>query len=198
VLDFLNAIDIELFRFFNGSLRNAVFDVLMPFITDLNKQHIVIILILAFLLWLFIQGDRHVRIAAILLIMSIVVSDQLSSSVIKYWFERPRPCHVLHNVHLLVSCGSGYSFPSSHAVNNFAGALILAFFFPRAKWWFFGFASMVAFSRVYIGVHYPSDIIGGAVIGLFCAGSVLLAFLILEKCWYSILRNKLHKKVLDD
>ena len=190
MLDFLNSLDITLFRFLNGSLSNSVFDFLMPLITDLNKYRIVLVFVGVILLWMLIRGKRHVRIAAVLLIITIVVSDQLSSSVIKYWFERPRPCHTLQNVHLLVSCGSGLSFPSSHAVNNFAGALILAFFFPRAKWWFFGFAAIVAFSRVSVGVHYPSDIIGGAVIGLLCAGSVLLAFIVLEKLWYKVLQSR--------
>jgi undecaprenyl-diphosphatase len=190
VLDFLNSIDIALFYFINGTMRNSVFDVVMPFITDLNKQHLILVVVALILLWMLIRGNRNVRISAILLIITIVVSDQLSSSVIKYWLERPRPCFVLHDVHLLVSCGSGLSFPSSHAVNNFAGALILAFFFPRAKWWFFGFAAIVAFSRVYVGVHYPSDVIGGAVIGLSCAASVLLVFIAGEKLWYSVLNKK--------
>jgi undecaprenyl-diphosphatase len=189
--DFLNSIDVALFHFFNGSVCNSVFDFLMPIITDLNKQRIVLIFVAVILLWMLVRGRRHVKIAAILLIITIVVSDQLSSSVIKYLLERPRPCHALQNVHLLVSCGSGFSFPSSHAVNNFAAALILAFFFPRAKWWFFGFAATVAFSRVYVGVHYPSDVIGGAVIGLFCAGGVLLAFIALEKFWYNVLKRRM-------
>jgi undecaprenyl-diphosphatase len=190
VADFFNSIDVALFHFFNGSVRNSVFDFIMPIITDLNKQRIVLVFVALVLLWMLIRGRHHVRIAAILLIITIVISDQLNSSVIKYWLIRPRPCHALQNVHLLVSCGSGFSFPSSHAVNNFAGALILAFFFPRAKWWFFGFAAIVAFSRVYVGVHYPFDVIGGAVIGLFCAGSVLLVFITLEKLWYSFRQRK--------
>ena len=190
MVDFLNSIDVTLFHFINGSLCNSVFDFLMPLITDLNKQRIVLVFVALILLWMLIRGRSHVRIAAILLIITIVISDQLSSSVIKYWLVRQRPCFALQNVHLLVSCGSGYSFPSSHAVNNFAAAIILAFFFPRTKWWFFGFAAIVAFSRVYVGVHYPSDVIGGAVIGLFCAGSVLLVFIMLEKLWYNVLKRK--------
>jgi undecaprenyl-diphosphatase len=189
VLDFLNSLDLALFRFLNGALSNPVFDVVMPFITDLNKQRFVLVIVLVILLWMIIRGSRHVKIAAILLIITITVSDQINSTVLKYWLERPRPCHVLHHVHLLVSCGSGFSFPSSHATNNFAGALLLAFFFPRAKWWFFGIASLVAFSRVYVGVHYPSDVIGGAVVGLFCAGIVLAIFIALEKLWYSLHRT---------
>jgi undecaprenyl-diphosphatase len=194
VLEILESIDISLFRFLNGSLSNPIFDFLMPFITDLNKQRLVLVFVALILLWMLLRGKQHVKIAAVLLIVTIVFSDQLSSSVFKYWLERPRPCHSLHNVHLLVSCGSGYSFPSSHAVNNFAGALILAFFFPRSKWWFFGFAAIVAFSRVSVGAHYPSDIIGGAVIGLLCAGFVLVVFIALEKLWYGYQVRKVQEE----
>ena len=184
MLDFLNSIDARLFRFLNDSLRNPVFDIIMPFLTDLNKQRIVLAFSAALLLWMLIRGNRQIRFAAIILITTIIMSDQLNSNVIKFWFERQRPCQVLHNVHLLVSCGSGFSFPSSHAVNNFAGAIVLAFFIPRAKWWFFGFASLVAFSRVYVGVHFPSDVLGGGIIGMICGGCVLIVFLGLENLWY--------------
>jgi undecaprenyl-diphosphatase len=198
VVDFLNSLDISLFHFINSSLSNPVFDFLMPILTDLNKQRLVLAAVLVLLLWGFVRGKRHVRIALALLIITIIFTDQFNSSVIKHWFERPRPCHSLHQLHLLVSCGSGFSFPSSHAVNNFAGALIIAFFFPRGKWWSFGFASMVAFSRVYVGVHYPFDVIGGAVIGLFCAGIVLLLYSALEQLWCTIQYRRAHGKGIHD
>jgi undecaprenyl-diphosphatase len=194
VLDYLNVVDTIVFRFLNTSLSDRRLDLLMPFLTDLNKQRIVLVIAATLLLWMIIRGNRPVRLAALLLIITIVVSDQMSSSVIKYFLSRQRPCHVLHDVRLLVSCGSGYSFPSSHAVNNFAGALILAFFLPRAKWWFFGFASIIAFSRIYVGVHYPSDVIGGGVIGLMCGGCVLFVFFRLENLWYWTMRRKLPKE----
>jgi len=190
VLDYLNLADIKLFHFINTALSNPAFDMIMPFLTDLNKQRIVLVIAATLLLWMIIRGNRPVRMAAILLIVTIIISDQLNSSVIKYWLLRQRPCRMLENVRLLVSCGSGYSFPSSHAVNNFAAALILSFFLPRAKWWFFGFAAIVAFSRVYVGVHYPSDVIGGGIIGLMCGGAVLFVFIVIEKIWYL----KIHRK----
>ncbi len=193
MLDFLNLADIKVFHFINTSLSNPVFDLIMPFLTDLNKQRIVLVIVAVLLLWMLIRGNRSVRLAAVLLIVTIIISDQLNSSVIKFWLTRPRPCHVFHDIHLLVSCGSGYSFPSSHAVNNFAGALILAYFFPRAKWWFFGFAAIVAFSRVYVGVHYPSDVIGGGVIGFVVGGFVLFVFIVLEDIWYLRTHRKLQK-----
>jgi len=105
----------------------------------------------------------------------VVLSDQLSSSVLKQLFDRARPCHTVNGipivpeVRLLVGCGSGRSFPSSHAVNNFAVATLFVMYYRRWGWAFFTWASLVALSRVAIGVHYPSDILGGALIGVILA-----------------------------
>lgn len=78
---------------------------------------------------------------------------------------RIRPCHTLPDIRLLVPCGGGKSFPSSHAVNNFAFAILLGSFFKEYKFHFIILASLVAFSRVYVGVHYPSDVIFGSILG---------------------------------
>ncbi|HTY35675.1 MAG TPA: phosphatase PAP2 family protein [Bacteroidota bacterium] len=185
----LNA-DRSLFYFCNQDLRNWLFDAILPFLTDLNRKPLALVVVGLLWLLLLTKGGRHGRIAALLLIPTIVLSDQLSSSVLKYIIERARPCHELSNVHLLVGCGSGYSFPSSHAVNNFAGALVLSYFLPRWTWAFFTFASVIAFSRIYVGVHYPSDVLGGAVIGLFIAGIVIFVFRFAEEWWIGRRRIK--------
>ena len=78
----------------------------------------------------------------------------------------------METVRLLVDCGPGKSFPSSHAVNNFAVATLFAWSFPSGRWYFFGWATLVALSRPAVGVHYPSDILGGALIG--CAVALVL------------------------
>jgi undecaprenyl-diphosphatase len=72
---------------------------------------------------------------------------------------------IVQGIHMLVDCGPGKSFPSSHAVNNFAVATLLSTYYRRWQWWFFGWAALVALSRPAVGVHYPSDILGGAAIG---------------------------------
>jgi len=179
-MDFLQNLDAGLFHVINGTLQNPVFDVLMPFITDLNKHTTVLIIVSILLVLLFVKGGRRGKYAVVVLAFGILLSDQLNRSVAKFILARPRPCHVLQHVHLLVSCGSGYSFPSSHAVNNFCGAIILAFFFPRASVWLYSFAAVVCFSRVYVGVHYPADVLGGAVLGVCCGLLMIALFLWLE------------------
>ena len=181
--DVLLELDRSLFYFCNQGLRNWFFDAILPFLTDLNRKPVALVVVGILWIVLLSKGGRHGRIAALLLIPTIVLSDQLSSSVLKFLVERARPCRDLANVHLLVNCGSGYSFPSTHAVNNFAAALVLAYFIPRWTWAFFSFAALVGFTRIYVGVHYPSDVIGGAVIGLLIGAVVLIVFRASEEWW---------------
>lgn len=150
----------------------------MPFITEVDKW---VLLYLVGFFFLFFRMGKHGRIAAAVLIITILFTDQFNSFVLKEWVGRLRPCHVLDGVRLLVDCGGGKSFPSSHAANNFAAAIVLSRFFPRSKWWFYIIAAMVAYSRVYIGVHYPFDILGGACVGLIIGFILSSAGLFIEK-----------------
>jgi undecaprenyl-diphosphatase len=175
MIDFLQAFDTALFRFLNGTIGNPLFDVAMPVITDLNRHWYGWVFFGGAWLLLMTVGGKAGRIAGLLLIPLLAVSDQISSNVIKKIVMRPRPCHladgvpIVEHVRLLVGCGGGYSFPSSHAVNNFAAATLLSHFFPRKKRLLFAAAGLVAFSRVSVGVHYPSDVIGGALLGILIA-----------------------------
>jgi undecaprenyl-diphosphatase len=183
VVDFLFSLDLALFYFVNHTLSNSAFDLIMPWLTDINQHWMGRGILLALWLFLFLRGGISGRTAALLLIPTFIVSDQLSSSVLKFIFDRPRPCHSLSNVQLLVPCGSGYSFPSSHAVNAFAAALVLSHFIARWSWAFFTAAGLLAFSRLYVGVHYPSDVLGGAVIGLGCGWFILQCHRIAVQWW---------------
>lgn len=105
-------------------------------------------------------------------LVSFMLSDQLSSSILKPYFHRLRPCHnpyLCSIIHLLISCGGQYGFPSSHAANHFCIGIFCAVTLGRqAKWvWPVAiiWASLVSFSQVYVGVHYPLDVAFGAVAG---------------------------------
>ena len=163
MLDLLYQLDVNVFYFINHTLANPVFDKFFPFITEVKNWYIAYIILF---LILVIKGGRIGRIAAIGSLLLITASDQFSSFFIKHLVERIRPCNALPDVRLLVGATQSYSFPSSHAVNNFAAATYFYKIFPKYKWPLFIVAFLLAFSRPYVGVHYPSDIIGGAIIGI--------------------------------
>src|SRR5690606_32660371 len=110
------------------------------------------------------------------LLMTFGIADYTSSSILKPTFERLRPCNdpsIHSEVNTLIACGSGFSLPSSHATNHFAIAFFLITVFyckwkpiaPLAFLW----AATVSFAQVYSGVHYPADILLGAILGT-CIG----------------------------
>ena len=163
-------IDLELFRWGNQVLIHPILDFLFPLITKEKNALPVYFLALALLLW---KGGRTGRIVGITLIITAIVSDQISSNFLKNLVGRLRPCQELVDVRLLINCGSGKSFPSSHAVNNFAAAVILAWHYRKHAWIFITIAAMMAYSRVYCGVHYPIDIFAGTIIGISVAFAIL-------------------------
>ncbi len=162
ITDLLQHIDVTLFYFINQNLANPVFDKFFVFITDVKHW-----LLLYIFLWLMLltKGNKTDKINAIVLVLLLIVSDQVSSHLLKNFFGRLRPCNALENVRLLVSCSHSFSMPSSHAFNNFAVATYLSVFYRKYAKIFFTIAVLIAFSRPYVGVHYPSDILVGAVLG---------------------------------
>ncbi len=160
--DILYNIDLVIFNFLNQTISNPLFDKFFPFITNVKNWYIAFIV-----LWFIaiFKGGRIGKISAIVVIALIAISDQVSSHLLKPFFERVRPCNVVENVHLLVNCTRSYSMPSSHAVNNFAVAIFFSRLFPKLKIILITVASLVALSRPIVGVHYFSDIFIGAIIG---------------------------------
>lgn len=169
----LDKIDVAFFFIINKTLANPVFDVVMPFLTDKHNFYIPILLTW---LALIVIGGKKGRVSAVLIIFVILLSDQASSSWVKPMVGRIRPCNTLDAVRLLVNCTNAFSFTSSHAANMFASAFLFSRFYPRARVYLFSFAAAVAYSRVYVGVHYPLDAIGGALLGMLSAWLVILAY----------------------
>ncbi|MEW6015444.1 MAG: phosphatase PAP2 family protein [Candidatus Zixiibacteriota bacterium] len=161
ILASLVALDKTIFRFVNQSLANPVTDVFMPFITTDLHLKIFYGVCLFLILW---KGDRRLRWAVLGSLVVVTLSDQLSSAILKPLVGRLRPCKVME-VHLLVGCGSGFSFPSSHAANLFGQAFFFYGIAPRSAKFLVPLAALVALSRVFVGVHYPGDILAGAILG---------------------------------
>lgn len=177
MLEFLRYVDTQIFYFLNTTLANPLLDMAMPFLTDLNKHFVGWFCFLTLWLLLMVKGGKQGRILGVLIIFLIVVSDQLSSSLLKQLFQRSRPCwvedRIVTHVRILVSCGGGFSFPSSHAVNNFAIAAFISHYYRALTIPLYAFAAIVGFSRVYVGVHFPFDVLAGALVGVGCAYALI-------------------------
>ncbi|MBD3383242.1 MAG: phosphatase PAP2 family protein [candidate division Zixibacteria bacterium] len=181
MLEFLVNIDTGLMRFLNLTLANPVFDFIMPILTD--KWFVRTFFLTAGMI-AAITGGKRGLITFFLLILAVILSDQLAAQVIKPAVGRLRPCHTHDWVHLLVNCSSGKSFPSAHAANSFGQAAVWFFRYPGWRWHFVIAASLIALSRVFVGVHYPFDILAGSVVGIFCGVVIFAGTKLAQRLYY--------------
>ncbi|MBN2669505.1 MAG: phosphatase PAP2 family protein [Bacteroidales bacterium] len=171
MLESIEHIDQQLFLFLN-SLHNNLFDHLMFWV---SYKWTWIPLYLGFLLFWIVSHKKQSIWIILGTVISIALADLISVHLFKEVFLRFRPCHNLEIqsiVHLVNQhCGGQYGFVSSHAANSFAFAVFSALVLKR-KWVWISlmfWALLVSYSRIYLGVHYPADIIGGAILGSFIA-----------------------------
>ena len=171
-------IDHTLFHFINNTIANPILNWLMPIVT--NENNIAIPLLL-FWLWLLLFQGKRGKIAAILLLFTVILADVIAAQIIKPWIGRIRPSHaMLNNINLLVSKGGKYSFVSNHAANTMAAATIIGYFYKKWKSVVIIISIIVGFSRVYVGVHYPFDVLGGWLFGYTVAWGILSIWVILK------------------
>ncbi|MBI5583513.1 MAG: phosphatase PAP2 family protein [Deltaproteobacteria bacterium] len=163
--------DVVLFRWINQGSRNPFFDQVMPFITEFDHFRFPL---LGLWLILFFWGRRDTKVTLLLLAALIGILDYSNSFFFKHLFARPRPCQVLADAHVFWPCPRSFSFPSNHAANIFGAAFFLSFLYRSWSPLFLFLAVLVGYSRVYVGEHYPVDVLGGALLGALGAGLMLL------------------------
>ncbi len=186
----LEAMDQALFFFINQTLSNPVTDILMPFVTSDMNLRIFYAASLFLILW---KGDTKLRLAVIFSLVTVAICDQMVSSLLKPLLGRPRPCHELE-VHLLVGCGGGLSMPSSHAANLFGQAFFFRKVAPFTAKYLIPLAIVVGLSRVFVGVHYPADILVGSALGTLVGLGVSFAFLHYLPMMQKFIKSKWGKK----
>lgn len=164
----LEKMDLNILKYINDHLHNVVLDKVMPMITYLGNVGLIWIIISLILII-----SKKYRKVGILTLCSMVLGTILGEVILKQIFQRSRPFIELSELKLLIKRPSTYSFPSGHTLSAFAAAGIIGGMIRRFKVLVMILATLIAFSRLYLSVHYPSDVLVGAVLGLLCAKIVL-------------------------
>jgi len=155
----LKDLDISIFRFLNGGLQSPMMDTLMLLVNAIGGGEFTLLLAVAIVFF----GGKGKKISGMLILAGSTIAYQ-ASHYLKELVARPRPFSVLEGVRPLIEV-QGFSFPSGHATMTFMIAYVISVYFRKYSFAAYGIALLVCFSRIYEGVHYPADVLGGAILG---------------------------------
>ena len=172
MIEILKKIDNTILRWINIKFRNKAFDKTMPIITSVGNLGIIWIVISVLLMT---KKDYRVLVKTILI--DLVITTIIGEGIIKNIIKRKRPFYDDDKKELLISRPITYSFPSGHTASSFAVATVFIKTDNAASLEIMLLACLIAFSRIYLGVHYPSDVIGGVIIGTLCGLITVMIFM---------------------
>ncbi len=173
--------DSALYMSINSGMSSGFLDMIL---VPLRHKLFWIPLYLFLITFIMMNFSSRKWLILVLLFANIGVSDLVSSKFIKKSVKRARPCHIVELSPVKrVPCTNGFSFTSSHATNHFALGtyLFLLFGFSRWRAMFLGWAAIISFAQVYVGVHYPIDVIVGALIGILIGSSIFVLYNFIRK-----------------
>lgn len=153
--------------------QNRCLDIIMPIVTLTGNIGVIWVVISIALII-----DKPYRIIGYSIILTLFISTIVGEGIIKHIVRRIRPCNKKNYVSQLHFKQTSYSFPSGHTLSSFAAAEMLSLYFTQYKLIFISIAFLIALSRLYLYVHYPTDVIAGVIIGVLCSKII---FIILQQ-----------------
>ncbi len=170
MIGWLQSLDVRLFRLVNSTWSNGFFDWLMPWLSD---SPCVTCFFIALAIVLLVKGGARGRLCVLMFVLALGLGDGVLCDGLKHGLQRLRPFRALPDVNVRVGMGGSFSMPSSHAANWFSLTLILLVYYRRTVWFMLPLAALVGWSRIYNGVHYPGDVLAGALLGMGYSAAVL-------------------------
>lgn len=183
--DFITNIDFSILYWIQDNLRNSFMDFVMPLFSNLQDGGLIWISIAVVML--FFKRTRYCGIAVLL---AMGIDTLITEYGIKNIVCRVRPCNLVDDVNMLVKKPTSYSFPSNHSASAFAGAVAVMLTIKKKAWTIpaFVFSGIIAFSRMYVFVHFPSDVFAGILLGSTIA--VLVCYLMKKTGFKALLERK--------
>ena len=172
MIEIFKKVDNTILRWINVKFRNKTFDKIMPIITSAGNLGIIWIVISVLLI-----TKKDYRVLGQTILIALVITTIIGEGIIKNIVKRKRPFYGDDDKELLISRPITYSFPSGHTASSFAVATVFIKTDNAASLEIILLACLIAFSRIYLGVHYPSDVIGGGIIGTLCGLITVMLFM---------------------
>jgi len=150
-------------------VHNRYLDIIMPVVTFTGNLGIV-----WFIIAIALVVDKPYRVIGNSIILTLIIGTIVGEGIVKHIVRRVRPCNKQDNISFLSLKPISYSFPSGHTLSSFAAAEMLSMYFTQYRLLFMSMAFLIALSRLYLYVHYPTDVIAGFIIGVLCSKIIFI------------------------